>query len=109
MMEKEYVAVDYMSIIDKSAFAKYCADDVKITIKLMKNRAYGAVSPVRDIIRASGPYTADGSPWYQVDLSDSASEWLRDLNHPDVTEVVSIGNCFDMPEDIYILTKLKWA
>lgn len=88
---------------------QYCIDDVKIAMKLMKNRLYGAMAPAPDIIHATGPYLVDDQPWYQVDLSKPAAEWLRSLHQTDVKEVQGIGNCFDMPEDIYIMTKLKWA
>jgi hypothetical protein len=87
-------------------------DDAKIAMKVMKNRYYGSVSGmVSEIISATGPTQVDGEPWWRIDLGCDAAEWLRELNDPrvvEVTDVVTAGD-FDVPEDIYILTKLKWA
>jgi hypothetical protein len=82
-------------------------------MKIMKNSMYGAVGAaaiqLADIIFATGPTQVDGEPWWQLDLSFPASKWLRALGDPRVVEVKGAGGIFHVPEDIYILTKLKWA
>jgi hypothetical protein len=88
---------------------RYCADDAKIAMKMMKNRAYGSVAPVGHILHISEPYLVDGDPWYQIDLDKEAAQWLRELCDSRVVELKDIGRCFNVPEDIYILTKLKWT
>lgn len=88
---------------------KYCMEDTRVTMKLMKNHAYGSIMPSCHIYQFTGPYTVDGESWYQIDLDYEASQWLRELGDPRVVEVKNISRCFDVPEDIYIMLKLKWA
>lgn len=85
---------------------RYCLDDANITMKLMKNRPTSAIR-VDEILAESGPTQVDGKPWWRIDLNHAASKWLRALKDPRVVEVTD--RTFDVPEDIYILTKLTWV
>jgi hypothetical protein len=84
-------------------------DDAAFTMKVMKNLQYGPIATVPNIIQVTGPHTVDGEPWYQIDLDYEAAQWLRELGDNRVIEIKDIDRCFNIPEDIYIMTKLKWA
>ena len=103
LKSNSWTAADYVFSV---AMQKYCMDDAKITMKLAKNRAYGPVGPTPNII-AAGAITMNGAPWWQVNVSRTAAKWIKDLGDDRLFEQEE--NLFNMPEDIYILTKLKWA
>jgi hypothetical protein len=86
---------------------QYCQGDAAITMQIIKNRTGNL--QIGNILFATGPSQVDGEPWWKLDLSYPASKWLRALNDPRVVEIKGADGLFDVPEDIYILTKLKWA
>jgi hypothetical protein len=100
----------WTDVDDVISIQKYCMDDAAITMKIMKNRVYGSSAIQFDpIISATGPTQVDGEPWWRLDLNYAASKWMRDLNDPRVVEITGAAGDFEVPEDIYILTKLKWS
>jgi hypothetical protein len=96
-----WAMADYVVSVEMQ---RYCRDDANITMKLMKNRN---ALQIDEILAESGPTQVDGEPWWRIDLNHAASQWLRSLNDPRVVEVAA--RLFDVPEDIYILTKLTWV
>lgn len=60
-----------------------------------------------------GPKIVDGENWYTVEVNRNASAWLHKLKLDDdrifVGYSCALGDLFDLPEDLFILTKLKWS